>query len=198
MQPASKLDQAKRLADHGLCVIPLSPRSKVPCIGWSKYQTEKPTDDDLKRWFADFPERNLGIVTGAGSGVVVLDVDKPDAFHMEMPKTPTAKTGKGFHYYFKHPGFDVGNAVLPFGDLRGDGGLVVAPPSLHPGGSTYTWICSFNDSPLAELPREIIDLTFKPVAANDNDEVQTTPYGKAWFDECVALARRKQGDATRC
>lgn len=127
MRPPSKLEHAKKLADHGFSVIPLNPGTKIPCVAWSKHQTTKPTDDDLKQWFSNFPDRNIGVVTGAGSGVVVLDVDKPEAFHLSMPRTPTVKTGKGLHYYFKHPGFDVGNATLPFGDLRGDGGASGSP-----------------------------------------------------------------------
>lgn len=190
-----KLESAKYLANHGLTVIPLKASEKVPIVSWSKYQGAKPSEDDLEQWFAKFPDRNIGVVCGAGSGVVVLDVDKPEAFHLVMPRTPTVKTGKGLHYYFKHPGFDVGNASLPFGDLRGDGGQVVAPPSLHPNGSTYEWLVSPDDAPLAELPSELIELAFKPsLAANDNDPAdETTPYGKAWFQDVERLARETEG-----
>lgn len=198
---SSKLDAALSLANHGLSVIPLNPGSKIPCVTWSKYQSQRPTDDELKQWFSNFPDRNLGIVTGAGSGIVVLDVDKPEAFHMSMPRTPTVKTGKGLHYYFRHPGFDVGNAALPFGDLRGDGGQVVAPPSRHPNGSTYEWLVSPDDAPLAELPDELITLAFKP--ANDNQPkldyrkavIETTSYGKSAIEqEAKELARVKSGN----
>lgn len=197
MLPKSKFDHARELADHGFSVIPLKPKGKVPVINWSRYQSQKPTDDDLKQWFANFPERNIGIVTGAVSGLVVVDVDKPEAFHMDMPRTPTVKTGKGLHYYFKHPGFDVGNASLPFGDLRGDGGQVVAPPSTHPDGATYEWIVSPDEAQLAELPLSLIELASKPSepnAANDNREVETTAYGKSWYEDVDALALIKSGN----
>lgn len=197
MKPKSKFEHARELADHGFSVIPLKPKSKVPVINWSRYQSQKPTDDDLKQWFANFPERNIGIVTGAVSGLVVVDVDKPEAFHMDMPRTPTVKTVKGWHYYFKHPGFDVGNASLPFGDLRGDGGQVVAPPSTHPSGAVYEWIVSPDEAQLAELPLAIIELASKPSepnAANDNREVETTAYGKAWLEDIRKLKDTKTGN----
>lgn len=204
MQPASKLEVVTELAKHGLSVIPLDPCSKKPSIDWKKYQAQKPSDHENCQWFGPaFADRNIGIVTGAVSGIVVLDIDKPDKFNVwDLPKTPTAKTGKGYHYYFKHPGFPIGNISLPYGDLRGDGGQVVAPPSIHPNGSVYQWVHSFDDTPLADLPLEYIEMARKQhvggnvfdVPANDNDEVRTTAYGKAWFDDCLILARRKVGD----
>lgn len=201
MQPTSKLKDAIELANHGLSVIPLHPNAKIPCVTWAPYQSRKASEDELKQWFSNFPDRNVGVVTGAISNVVVLDVDKPEAFNLSMPQTPTVKTGKGLHYYFAHPGFDVGNAALPFGDLRGDGGQVVAPPSKHPNGSSYEWLSglSFDDVALAELPSELIELAFKPAAeivskaANDNQPVDTTAYGKAWFSDVEALAKCRDG-----
>jgi hypothetical protein len=59
-----------------------------------------------------------------------------------MPDTLEAVTGsRGRHFYFQHPGVAVPNMVglLPGIDVRGDGGLVVAPPSIHVSGNHYFW-----------------------------------------------------------
>ncbi len=96
----------------------------------------------ITRWWADTPDANIGIATGAVSGIIVLDVDGEDGEaslaalereHGSLPETPTALTGKGRHLYFAHPGVPVPNRtrVAPGLDVRGDGGYVVAPPSTH-------------------------------------------------------------------
>ena len=58
------------------------------------------------------------------------------------PATWTARSGSGWlHAYLKHPGHSVGNRKLRgLGDLRADGGYVVAPPSLHRNGGHYEWL----------------------------------------------------------
>jgi hypothetical protein len=59
-----------------------------------------------------------------------------------LPHTIEAVTGSGgSHIYFVHPGFNMPNRVglKPGIDLRGDGGCVVVPPSLHPIGKRYAW-----------------------------------------------------------
>lgn len=200
---ASNLQHAKNLTDHKLSVIPVNGGDKIPCIKWTPYTSRLATEDELKQWFANFPGRNIGIVTGAVSGIVVVDVDKPEDFHLDMPRTPTAKTGKGLHYYFKRPDFDVGNAKLPFGDLKADGGYVVAPPSKHANGKSYEWLdgLSFDDVPLAELPDSIVEIAFKPderVASLEMpyevwDKQETTRYGEAWLKDVETLANTTVG-----
>src|SRR5919112_672 len=56
--------------------------------------------------------------------------------------TWTARSGSGgLHLYLRHPDYPVGNRqIAGIGDLRGDGGLIVAPPSLHVSGNRYEWL----------------------------------------------------------
>jgi len=124
------------------------------------------TDPEIIReWWTRWPTANIGIVTGEQSGIIVLDVDGPegqDALReLSLPLTPAVTTGKGTHYYLAHPARRVPNAVriLPGVDLRGDGGYVVAPPSLHPCGRRYTWApgLSPNDAPLAPPPDWLLE-----------------------------------------
>lgn len=140
------LEEALRYLDLGYSVLPLHTRSKLPAIKeWSVFQHQKPTKQNVLDWFS--LERNIAIVTGAVSGLVVIDVDtlKGGDYASLIKRFPTktvVKTGRGFHLYYEHPGWHVDNAVemLPGVDVRADGGYVVAPPSIHPNGSKYEWI----------------------------------------------------------
>lgn len=102
--------------------------------------------DIVREWFARWPGANIGIATGAISGIVVLDVDGPegekavDGLGWNAP-TPTSLTGKGRHLLFRHPGNPIQNTVRLREelDVRGDGGYIVAPPSVHRSGIRYQW-----------------------------------------------------------
>ena len=70
-----------------------------------------------------------GIVTGAISCIVVIDIDKPELRTMfdEAGLSPHIQTPRGgFHYWFRHPGQPVRTVagLLPGIDVRGDGGFV--------------------------------------------------------------------------
>lgn len=109
-------------------------------------------DAQLGEWWSAHPNSNLGIATGARSKIFVLDVDgardgvralaELEERYGPLPETVRAVTGRGEHVYFQHPGWRVQNTSdkLARGlDIRGDGGLVVAPPSLHATGVRYRW-----------------------------------------------------------
>ena len=152
---------ALKYLKHGLSVIPLvSPtmasekyageelirRCKIPPIKWKDYQERLPTINEVNEWWSRWPDANIGIVTGPVSGIVVFDVDSSAALQYAnkqggFPNTVIAETGKGYHYYVKQPSFEVGNATdTKLGlDIRGKGGYVVAPPSIHGNGNQYTW-----------------------------------------------------------
>jgi putative DNA primase/helicase len=160
--PAFMLDVARWFATRGLSVIPIDHPAestqtdptrigKVPLVGWKAFQTAPPTDADLQLWFADGRRRNFGIVTGAVSNLVVVDCDSPEAVawaDAHLPSTPwRSRTSKGEHRGYRHPGAVVANKVrINTGDpaikidVRGDGGYVVAPGSVHASGTRYEWI----------------------------------------------------------
>jgi bifunctional DNA primase/polymerase-like protein/primase-like protein len=146
-------DAALAYLARGWSVIPIEPRGKRPLVQWTAYQQRRATSAEVDGWFRRWPNANLGIVTGAVSGIVVLDVDRRHGGALSLaqldieigpvPMTVEAATGgRGRHLYFRHPGSKVANRVglRPGIDLRGDGGCVVAPPSVHPSGRRYTWV----------------------------------------------------------
>lgn len=109
--------------------------------------------DLITRWWTRWATANIGIRTGAPSGLVVVDIDPRhggDATHQRLsrrgwlPSTLTALSGGGgVHLYYAHPGGtirnDAGRRVGRGIDVRGDGGLIIAPPSRHPSGGRYEW-----------------------------------------------------------
>ena len=130
----------------GLSVIPLQPKGKKALIGWTEFQNRKATEKEVDAWFSQWPEANIGIVTGKVSRIIVIDVDSEEAMKLvknkNMPETPMVKTSKGYHFYCKYKegvrNFQT-RADLPGIDLRAEGGYVVAPPSIHESGHIYSW-----------------------------------------------------------
>lgn len=144
------LDHALEYLDQGLSVIPLEPRGKRPLLkSWSEFQNRRPTEEEVEQWFSQWPEANIGIVTGAVSGVWVCDGDGEIGARWiseNYPKTSLyVQTGResGCHCYYRIPtGIEIPNKVAykPKVDWRGNGGYVVAPPSIHENGRQYKWV----------------------------------------------------------
>lgn len=120
-------------------------------------------DDWWRRWRS----ANVGIATGAVSGIVVIDVDLPTAFgslarlmDYELPMTLTGLTGGGgIHLIYASNDDNLGNSAgrlpgiedeLPGVDLRGNGGYIVGPPSLHRSEGFYGWLDAH--TPIASAP----------------------------------------------
>jgi hypothetical protein len=133
-----------------LHVFPCRPRDKLPATQHGcKDATTDP--DTIHRWWRLEPQYNVAIATGAISGVFVVDVDGLDAEfelrrleaeHGALPPTIEAITARGRHVYFRLPEVPVRNSaskIAPGIDTRGDGGYVLAPPSIHPSGKRYAW-----------------------------------------------------------
>ncbi|MCC7181167.1 MAG: bifunctional DNA primase/polymerase [Acidobacteria bacterium] len=149
---ADVLDQALTLWRRLLSVIPV-PRpdgrhdGKVPAMAWREYQARRPTEAEIRAWFGGAPS-NLAIITGALSNLVVVDADSREGLRWcvrHLPYTPwQVRTSRGYHLYFRHPGVTVRNrAKLDTRDgridvdVRGDGGYVIGPGSVHASGAIY-------------------------------------------------------------
>ena len=142
-----------------LCVIPLKERSTKPLIRWRDYQRKRLSTDEIKEWWKNSPESNIGIVTGKVSGIVVVRVKGAEAKTLIKGKggfsrTPKSKRGEYEDYYFKYPeNFEVSNGKLPI-TIKSDGAYVIAPPSRRPSGERCAWIEGRSpfDLELAPLP----------------------------------------------
>lgn len=129
------LQHALRYRDMGLSVIPVRSNSKIPATKWLEYQSRLPSVDEINQWWGR-EDYNIGIVTGAVSGIMVIDCDSPSAItaFLELYKgdAPRVRTPRGMHFFFKYEE-GMQNSVRVAGydlDIRADGGYVVAPPSI--------------------------------------------------------------------
>jgi putative DNA primase/helicase len=148
------------------------------------------TDEaQIERWWTRWPDANIGICTGVGSGIVALDVDPRhggaesladlEQEYGELPATVESLTGGGGrHLGFKHPGGTVRNRsnIRPGVDLRGDGGHLVAPPSVHANGRQYCWREGHGPHELApaEMPAWLLALVTR---GNLEDAGEVAPPG---------------------
>ena len=149
-------DSALTYLSMGFCVFPCYPNTKKPMVEWKEFQDNVPTIEIIEQWWSKCRDANVAVVTGCFSDVIVLDVDDPKAKKLVtsmgiIRNTPRVQTRPNrYHYYFKYPEFEArskNNRTIGL-DIRGDGGYVIAPPSIHPSGYQYRWI----DDPFFGLP----------------------------------------------
>lgn len=134
----------------------------------------------IAEWWRHWPTANVGIVTGAAAGIVVIDIDPRHNGHLslaeleaeygELAPTLEATTGgSGRHLVYRHPGGKIGNrsGIRPGIDVRGDGGYIVAAPSNHISGGRYAWPDGHapGDIEPAELPAWLHGILTRPAAA---------------------------------
>jgi putative DNA primase/helicase len=182
------IDEALRYANAGIPVFPLhwikqdgscscSKGAACECKGkhpriknWCEEATTDP--DKIRGWWSKAPSANIGIPMGERSGLVTLDVDTRHGGdqslealvkeHGELPKTVTATTGGGGnHHVFKYTDDLALKNVVGFRDgldVRTQGGMIVAAPSMHQSGKRYVWdegISPF-ETQAAEMPDWLI------------------------------------------
>ena len=171
----AKVAAVARYAELGLATVPLVPGTKRPAVPWRDIIAPDPelTVDYLN----DNPDANIGIITGSPSdGLLVIDTDAHaggvdgrktmrafDARYGRKPRTDTVRTPHGIQEYYRCPAGSVPrNATNPdLGvDLRGEGGMVVAPPSVLSDGGTYRFVegRSPDELPIAEADERVMRL----------------------------------------
>jgi hypothetical protein len=136
----------------------------------------------IRHWWGLQPNYNVAVACGVVSGIFVIDVDSLDAElelrklekeHGQLPPTVEVITARGRHLYFKAPEVPVRNSagkIAPGIDVRGDGGYVLAPPSIHPSGRAYAWGVD-SAGTIAEAPDWLLD----KISGHSNGNSQATP-----------------------
>lgn len=157
---------AEKYARRGWLVFPCAPRGKTPLTVRGVKDASADPEAILARW-GQWPGANIGVATGAESGFFALDVDGRcgaeslralEKRHGPLPETVEARTGGGGrHLFFRCTSAGVRNSVGKLGhglDIRGNGGYVIVPPSIHPTGTPYEWRTdhSPDDLPIADAP----------------------------------------------
>ena len=176
----SRQAEALGYASRGLPVHPCRPGAKVPILDrWPERATTDPAT--IRRWWSKWPTANVAIATGGEGRLLVLDIDDPAAGEkVRLPPTTVVRTPRGgWHFWFTVPAGHAmpGNSagkLAPGIDTRGQGGYVLAPPSVVDG-RRYRWSKQSGDQ-IAEAPDWLLA------------ELQATGNGKATDpDEWLAL-----------
>jgi hypothetical protein len=128
----------------------------------------------VARWWSRWPTANIGLRTGDASGLVVLDIDPAHGGSRsikslvdrrgDLSGVPRVRTGSGgWHLFFAHAGRPIHNSAGRVGeglDIRGNGGYVIAPPSVHASGRSYVW--DIDPVSLPDLPTWLQDKAATP------------------------------------
>jgi len=157
----------------------------------------------IKEMYSQLAHPNIGIRTGKGSNLVVVDVDKRSGgletlqqLEAEYGKIETRRVrtgGGGLHLYFVYPkkgtvksGAGKGGRGI---DIKADGGYVIAPPSVHQSGGRYKWI---DGEGVAELPdwllKRIRGKAKSPKLQKGKKVVSEGTRNSTLFDVCIKLA----------
>lgn len=201
------LEAALGYLKRGWAVVPAGERTKRPIVPWQAYQHRMPSEAEVTIWFERWPRANLAVITGAISGIVVVDIDPKndgdrslaalEVRHGPLPATIESMTGGGGrHVYFAHPSREVRNRVglAPGIDLRGDGGCIIVPPSVHPSGKRYRWKAGHapGQVDLAALPVWLE----QPRFSGDGPKGHSTAYWRELVHEGVKEGQRNSAIAS--
>jgi hypothetical protein len=164
---------------------------------WGKTKSET----EVRKYWRRLPKANVGVAMGIGSGIWDLETDTVightnlerdgavslaalERAHSKLPATLMFESPSGsVHRLYRHPGGDlrIRSGALdaenyPGIDVKGDGGMSVAPPSRTPKG-TYKWI---NKRRIAAAPAWLLELVVK----------QDAPYEPDVWDQFAKSVRR--------
>ncbi len=197
----SNLDAALIYAGRGWHVFPCEARGKKPLIKeWQKRATTNA--EQIIQWWQKWPNANVAIATGEASGLIAIDVDPRHGgdeslrdlieAYEPLPETIIVATGGGgFHPIFAFPkGSNIRNSAGKLGpgiDVRGEGGYIIAPPSMHESGKVYEWL---KVSTLAPLPEWLFKLLTeeKPIS-NVQQAAKTRPQAHSSAEIIIEGAR---------
>lgn len=161
-------------------VFPVKPRAKEPL---TPHGHKDATLDEkiIRGWWAKWPTANIGVPTGVEFWA--LDIDPRNggeesraqlvAKHGALKDTIQQTTGGGgSQRLYEMPDqqvIDCHTAVWPGIDVKGAGGYIVVPPSIHPSGKAYTWDTA---------KRSILEETLQPADAWLIEEIGAALRGK--------------------
>lgn len=146
----------------------------------------------IREWWKQWPDANIGVVTGEVSGIIAVDIDPRHMGHIsiekvenrygKIPNTIESNTGGGgSHKLLKYPsGYDIRCSTKLAGlvglDVRANAGYIVAPPSNHISGRSYEWAIghSPDDIDLADVPAWLLKMMLNPRDPFD-PPTQTSP-----------------------
>jgi hypothetical protein len=181
MPQTPMLQAALAYARSGYAVFPVPRGTKMSFksaarnggVRWGATRDQTEIARDFERW----PTANIGIPTGKENKFWVMELDTAAhgvdgaatlaalvAAYGPLPLTRQALSPSGSrHFYFVYPPSlvirnDTARKLGSGIDIRGDGGMVVAPPSERDDG-IYTWVNAAN---IANAPQWLLELVHTP------------------------------------
>jgi hypothetical protein len=147
-----RVEAILRLAARSWRVLPCAERGKMPLI--RNWQRRASCDAKvIHEWTQKYVRCNWGVCCGSESDLIVLDSDGEQGLSAlvdferrgcALPQTLISRTGRGVHFFFQLlNGAKVRNSagkLAPGLDVRGDGGYVIVPPSVHKNGNAYEFL----------------------------------------------------------
>ncbi|TKW61098.1 MAG: DUF3987 domain-containing protein [Blastochloris viridis] len=172
----------------GFKCFPLREREKTPATPHG-FKNAASSMEEYRALVGNRLNLNTAIATGEASGMWVLDIDGPEgeailaALEAEHgPLTPAAwqTTGKGRHLLFRYSTGKIANraGVRPGLDVRGDGGYIVAAPSIHPNGHAYEMYGDI--TALLPAPDWLVELVTAPKVTNQTEPALPLSKLKEW------------------
>jgi RecA-family ATPase len=184
-------DWALTYARMGLAVFPLRPGDKRPATE-NGCKAATTSLQQIADWWDRYPDCNIGIATGGISGglvVIDLDIDETKGINGydslkewqrkngELPETWQSITGRGgYHLLYMDSAENKNRVGLYEGvDIRGEGGYIVAPPSIHPNGRKYEWEQGPDDFGIAQADSKVINFLMGPAPDGWQRQVFSSP-----------------------
>jgi hypothetical protein len=182
----NQLDLALKYRDLDICVIPVHSHSKIAAIDWKLYETKMPSKDEIKSWFTNNNNYNIGIVLGKVSSCFEIDIDgqggktKFDQVFQQLDpnlqstikNTMRIVSPNGLKLLFRFRSDEWPEGVKTTklwngeGDhdgieLRANGSYSLGVGSIHPTGDIYSLAHRSEFNPLTLLKSEIEELVYR-------------------------------------
>jgi len=202
--PNPTLVVLKYYIERGIYVVPAWYGDKQPSVAWREIaQTEEGFEPEViigrfyQKPYPNRPDRklllqpgetNFAVICGKRSGgLVIVDFDDEEKGREFPLQTFTVATGKGLHYYVRITDSLIPNGSFPKSklDLRGQGGIAIIPPSVHPTGRVYR---IENDHPIADLTTAQFQVYLERVlgeGAPSYDGTGDSANPPGWFEQTL-------------
>jgi hypothetical protein len=186
----TKYHAAQYYRKQGFSVIPLTALGTEPLVPGQDYQQKIASPSQIEAWWEKTPQANVGIVTGAISGLVVIECASLNVANRFISAFPQARDtlvsmqGEDGNFYFEWTdgiGSHIGTILSPGINVKGEGGYVVEPPSIHRTRRQYVWFEWFDTNTIQPLPEELETVLTQQFT--EMTPIGTFPLGHTLSDE---------------
>ncbi len=163
-----KINLVIRYVKLGWIPIPIYPGTKKPYMellpkvngrsSWRALLEDPPQKADIETWIRWDPSTCIALATGSHTRLIVIDIDYHECLPEEgiyLPPTLRVQSYRGEHLYYFAEDWIVNSQNHPWGEVKAEGGYVMAPPSRHP---EEGWYYEFSEEPSLEAMANFEDV----------------------------------------